>query len=119
MTFAVRSDVAPPAVEDGSLPKPGEDQSDAAVVLEFVVDRKGSVRNVHSVYGSEAAAELLGRSLLGWKFRPAVDGGNLVEATGRVKFIRGKGDEATNRDLFAIEAFSTKASIPPTSTTVL
>jgi TonB family protein len=104
MAFAINPNITPPVVEDGAMPKPGDDISDESVVLEFVVDTKGSVKSFRRVYGSEAAAESLGRSLSAWKFRAAVDGGNFVEATGRVRFIRGKGDEAVNRPLFDIQS---------------
>jgi TonB family protein len=98
--FRLSAGITLPVAEDGSMPRPGKEVADESAVLEFTVNTNGSVRNVHSIYGSASASELLGRYLSGWKFRPAVDRGGFIEATGRIQFIKGKGDEAVNRPLF-------------------
>jgi len=104
MAFSIATTVAPPVVEDGSMPSPQAGSSNETAILEFTVDTKGSVKNVHPIHGSEAATQLLGQYLAGWKFRPAIDGANIVEATGRIRFTKGTGDETNNRALFSIPA---------------
>jgi TonB family protein len=97
MTFALEAGVTRPVVEDGSMPKPVPEVGDESVVLAFTVDSNGSVKNIHSVHGSQSSSELLTRSLTNWKFQPAMNGGRSVEATGTVLFTKGNGDEAGNR----------------------
>ena len=94
MVFASEAGLAPPVVKDGTMPKPGRETSDERVVLEFTVDSSGSVWNIHAIQGSESAAELLTRHLATWKFRPALKDNQPVEAIGRVRFVKGQGDEA-------------------------
>jgi TonB family protein len=97
MAFALEAGVTPPVAKDGAMPKTVREVGDEGVVLNFTVDSNGSVKNIHSIYGSQSASELLARSLTNWKFQPAVKSGQSVEATGTVLFAKGKGDEAANR----------------------
>ncbi|HXB71780.1 MAG TPA: hypothetical protein VNY05_26320 [Candidatus Acidoferrales bacterium] len=83
------------------MPGPVKEVGDESLVLEFTVGVKGNVQRVHEVRGSASAAELLAPYLTGWKFRPAMDGGEFVEATGRVRFIKGNGDGTHDEPLFA------------------
>lgn len=93
MVFAPAAGVTPPAVEDGAMPKPDAEASDESVVLEFTVGMSGSVSDIHAIHGSETAAELLTASLAAWTFRPATTANGPVEAIGRVRFLKGQGDE--------------------------
>jgi TonB family protein len=68
--------------------------SHESTVFEFTVDSKGSVKDIHSIYGSESAANLLTPYLATWKFQPALKNNRPVEVTGRVRFLKGQGDDA-------------------------
>jgi TonB family protein len=94
MDFAREAGLAPPAVRDGTMPNPGGDVSDESAVLEFTVDASGGVRNIQTVHGSQSASQLLPRYLATWKFRPGIKGAQPVEVVGRVRFVKGQGDEA-------------------------
>ncbi len=100
MAFKVDSGITQPEVRDGVLPSPGKEMSEESAVFEFTVGVDGSVKGVRLIYGSPAASDLLGRYLAAWSFRPATAGGRFVEVTGRVRFIKGKGDAAVNGSLF-------------------
>jgi TonB family protein len=93
MVFAAAPGLSLPFVEDGAMPKPGSEVSDESVVLEFTVTAGGAVRDIHAIHGSDAAAELLAASLATWKFRPATTGETAVEATARIRFVKGQGDD--------------------------
>jgi TonB family protein len=67
------------------------------VVLDFTVDANGAVKDTHSIYGPQAASGLLMPSLATWKFQPAVKDGRAVEASGRVRFDYGEGNDAAAR----------------------
>jgi TonB family protein len=101
MAFALEAGVTPPVVKDGAMPPAVREDGDESVVLAFTVDSSGSVKNIQSVHGSESASELLTGYLARWKFQPAVKGGQSVEATGRVRFVKGQGDEAAKLPLSA------------------
>ena len=89
--------VNPPSVKDGAMPKQDGDATNENTVLEFTVDTGGAVKDVRSVYGSQAAAELMGGYLYRWKFSPAMKGDTAVEATGRVLFTKGLTDDAAQK----------------------
>jgi TonB family protein len=93
VAFAPQAGVILPLVEDGTMPKAVPEILDESAVLEFTVDPSGSVKNIRAVHGSEAASELLTRNLAAWIFRPAMKDNRPVEATGRVRFVKGKGDD--------------------------
>jgi TonB family protein len=94
LSFAPEAGLAPPAVLNGTMPKPTGDASDESVVLEFTVGPNGTVSNIYVIHGAESASQLLTSSLATWTFRPAQKGNRTVAATGRVLFIKGQGDEA-------------------------
>jgi TonB family protein len=99
MAFAPAPGVTPPVVEDGTMPKTDKEASDESVVLEFTVNSSGSVENIHATEGSDSAAELLTGNLASWRFRPAMNGAEAVAATGRIRFIKGKGDDSAKLPL--------------------
>jgi formylglycine-generating enzyme required for sulfatase activity len=97
--FAPAAGVTPPVVKDGAMPKPDKEISNESVDLGFTVDSRGSVTNIHTISGSQSASDLLSRSLATWKFQPAMKGILPVEATGTVRFVKGRGDEAAKLPL--------------------
>jgi TonB family protein len=99
MAFAPDAGLAPPVVTDGTMPPSAGEMSNESVVLEFTVGSSGSVKNIHAIHGSESA-ELLAHSLATWTFRPAVKGNRLVEAIGRVLFVKGQVDVAAKLPLW-------------------
>ncbi len=99
MAFAPESGLVPPVAETGTMPNPDTDISDESVVLEFAVGSNGSVKNIHAIYGSASASGLLAASLSTWTFRPALKGNRSVEVLGRVRFVKGQGDEAAKLPL--------------------
>jgi TonB family protein len=119
MKFTLAAGVKPPIVEDGAMPKPGHEDLDESATLEFTVDSTGSVKNVHAIHGSPSSTELLIGYLSNWKFRPAVEGNRPVDATGQVRFIKGKGDETVDppppsvREVAAASATVRVAGTPP------
>jgi TonB family protein len=96
MVFALEAGLTPPVVKDGTMPKPGQQDLNESVVLEFTVDSKGLVKNIHPVSGTQPASDLLSRSLATWKFWPGMKGQQPTEATGSVRFFNGQRDEAAN-----------------------
>jgi TonB family protein len=113
MRFTLDHRIAPPVVENGSMPKAEGQELDESVVLQFTVTAEGTVKNVHRVFGSESGADVISPFLAGWKFRPAVDEGRLVEVTGRVRFVKGLGDEAAKQPLY--EPATVSGDTPPSS----
>jgi hypothetical protein len=99
MAFSLEAGVTPPVVKDGVTPPTVQAPGDESVVLDFTVDSSGSVKNMHAIHGSKSASELLSHSLARWKFQPAMKGNQPVEATGRVLFVNGEGDEAAKLPL--------------------
>ncbi len=122
MKFTLAAGATPPVVEDGAMPKPAREDLDESATLEFTVDATGSVKNVHAIHGSPSSIELLTSYLSNWKFRPAVEGNRRVDATGQVRFIKGKGDEAVDppppsvREVAATSATAGVAGGPPGNT---
>ena len=94
LAFAQEEGVAPPDVEDGTLPKPDGVLVNESAILEFVVDIRGAVKDIKSIQGSQSACEILTQSLSTWKFRPAMKGSHPVEAVGRVRFTAGQDERA-------------------------
>jgi serine/threonine-protein kinase len=101
MAFAPEAGLAPPVVKDGTMPKPAGEISNESVVLEFTVDSNGSVKSIHAIHGTRSASELLAGSLATWTFMPAVKGNQSAEATGRVFFVKGQGDETAKLPLWS------------------
>lgn len=99
MAFRSEAGFTPPEVRDGTMPKPVRDSSDETAIFEFTVDTSGSVMNIHVISGSTSAAEVLTRSLAAWKFEPAMKENRPVEATGRIRFFKGQGDDTVTRPL--------------------
>jgi TonB family protein len=99
MAFALETGVTMPLVGNGTMPKGVREISDESVVFEFTVDSSGSVKDIRSVHGSQSSSDLLSPYLAGWKFQPAVKDGQSVEATGRVRFVKGQGDDASKQPL--------------------
>ncbi len=99
LVFPVEAGFTPPVVETGTMPGAVPEIADESAVLEFTVDSNGAVKNTRAIHGSEAASEQLTPYLATWKFRPAVSGNRPVEATGRVRFVKGQGDEAAKLPL--------------------
>jgi TonB family protein len=98
--FVRQPGITLPVVGDGTMPKPGGENSNESVILEFTVDASGSVKSIYIRHGTKSAAALLSSSLVTWKFRPAMKGDRTVEATGRVLFVKGQGDEAVRSPLW-------------------
>ena len=100
MVFAPVAGLTPPVVEDGTVPKPGKESSDESVVLEFTVGVQRFRRQYSYRLGLRfRTAELLTGSLATWAFRPAMGANGPVEAIGRVRFLKGDGDEAAKLPL--------------------
>ena len=93
LTFAPEAGLGPPLVRDGTMPARARDFSHESMVFEFTVDSKGAVKDIRSIHGSESASKLLTPYLSTWKFQPGVKGNRPVEVTGRVRFIKGQGDD--------------------------
>jgi TonB family protein len=99
MVFGSEAGRTQPVVTDGTMPKPVQELSDECVILDFTVDSSGSPKGIHSTYGSESASAFLAHYLATWKFRPALKGNRPVEAMGRVRFAKGKGDNTVYQRL--------------------
>ena len=102
MAFAPEADLSLPVATDGTMPKSAGEISNESLVLEFTVGSSGSVKNIHAIHGAECASQLLRGSLATWTFRPAVRGNRSVEATGRILFVKGQGDEAAKLPLWSL-----------------
>jgi len=95
MVFAAEDGFVPPEVTGGSMTAKVTGTTDASAVLEFTVNADGTVKSsFQMIHGPEGDGQLLADSLASWKFRPATKGGQPVEATGRIRFVRGMGDAA-------------------------
>jgi TonB family protein len=101
MAFKLDIGVTAPVIKDGEPPKADGEAANESVVMEFIVDAGGAVRNVQLVNGPESLATPLTHCLETWKFQPATRGARPVEAIGRVRFIRGSGGENVGKPLFA------------------
>jgi TonB family protein len=100
MAFVPDAGIEPPVALDGAMPKAGKEASDESAVLEFTVGGTGEVTDIRAIHGSKPASELLARSLATWRFQPATKGALTVESRGRVRFIKGQGDDAAKLPLF-------------------
>jgi TonB family protein len=100
MAFVPEAGIEPPVALGGAMPKAGKEASDESAVLEFTVGGTGEVTDIRAIHGSKSASELLARNLATWRFQPATKGALTVEARGRVRFIKGQGDEAAKLPLF-------------------
>jgi TonB family protein len=119
LLFDVTPGVNRPILKSGSMPKPVRQSGDEAVVLQFTVDPRGDVGDVHAVEGENSASlPVLIASISRWKFAPAIDGNTPVAASGKVLLIKGE-------DQFRYEVASAfrdsgrpdpKARVPSTNT---
>jgi TonB family protein len=100
MVFKSEDGLSAPVLKDGLRPKAVPDLSDESVILEFTVDPEGLVKNVRSINGSNSMSDILAGYLSNWNFEPAMKGGRPAEATGRVRFVKGKVDETAEFPLF-------------------
>jgi hypothetical protein len=99
MAFAAELGLVPPVAENGTMPSQVGEISDESVVLEFTVGSSGSVKNIHAIHGSGSSSQLLAANLITWTFLPALKGNRPVEALGRVRFVKGLGDETAKLPL--------------------
>ncbi len=93
MKFALGAGILPPVVTNGTMPKAAGEALNESAAFEFTVDSMGSVKNIRATHGSSSATELLAGHLKNWRFRPAMQGNQAVNATGQVQFKKGLGDE--------------------------
>jgi protein TonB len=128
LLFGTLPSVKPPILKSGSMPKAVRRSGDETVVLQFTVDARGEVTDVHAVQGENSAslAVLIG-SISKWRFTPASDGGTTVPVTGKVLLIKGEDQfryevASAFRDTGTPErkatVRSTNTSSPPTVTIV-
>lgn len=89
--------VPPVAPSNTDVPYPEGAEGDAAVVLELVVEKDGTVSEATVVEGGEPFAEQARTAALGWRFTPARRGDQLVAARvrARVTFQREPDQSAT------------------------
>jgi hypothetical protein len=82
--------VPPSAIGSTEVPYPEGGEGDAAVVLELVVEKDGSVSSATVVEGAEPFAEQARITALTWRFTPAQRDNNIVAARirARVAFHR-------------------------------
>ena len=117
IAFPSEASVAPPVFKDGTMPKADyREFSNESAVLEFTVDSSGSVKNIHAIYGSESASELLRGSLATWTFLPALKGNQSVEAF-RKGTLRQRGRRRSCEASALVAAFA-KQSVPARHCTV-
>jgi TonB family protein len=78
--------VSPPAAQGSTdVPYPADGKGDAAVVLEIVVEKDGTVSEAKVIEGAEPFAEHARQAVLGWKFAPALRGMEPVAARIRAR----------------------------------
>jgi TonB family protein len=128
LLFDVLPGLKLPILKSGSMPKAVRQSGDETVVLQFTVDPRGEVMDIHAVQGeSSASVPVLIASISKWKFEPASDGNTSVPATGKLLLIKGEDQfryevASAFRDSGSPETKprvpSTKASSPPTVTVV-
>ena len=99
MVFDVGAATAPPVAEGGTMPELGTGGPNESVVLDFTVTSSGSVKDVQSISGSKSSSDLLTHYLQTWRFQPAVSAGRTLEARGRVRFVKGVREDATQPPL--------------------
>jgi TonB family protein len=99
MRFAVDGSTTPPVVEDGEMPDSSGSMSDESVVLEFRVAANGGLTDIRATHGSQDSVNELMPFFSKWSLQPAMKGGVPVEASGRVVFVRGNGDDASRQAL--------------------
>lgn len=96
MVFDEQDESEWPMLIDGKMPDRVADKDSQTVVLEFMVRADGSVGGVHNVFGPQAAADLLGSFVAGWKFEPGVKDGQPIASSGRVSFAKGEGGQPSS-----------------------
>src|SRR5687767_10374798 len=108
----VPPELTPPVAQSSTdVPYPEGADGDAAVVLELVVERNGSVSSATVVEGAEPFAEHARTAALAWRFAPAHRGDTPVAARirARVAFHR---DEAEPIAKAAVPAPSASGAAP-------
>ena len=113
ITFAKAENLTSPEVTDGEMPEPDKVMSSESAIFEFTVTTRGAVTNIRATHGSQSSTELLARSLAKWKFRPAMQGVQPVEATGIVRFVKGEGDAAVNLVPVSLPPAQNRPNAPP------
>jgi Gram-negative bacterial TonB protein C-terminal len=88
LLFDVLPGAKPPILKSGSMPKLVRQSGNETVVLQFTVDPRGEVTDVHAVQGeSSSSLPVFMASVSKWKFAPALDGNMSVAATGNAKGV--------------------------------
>jgi TonB family protein len=78
--------LAPPIVQGRTdVPYPKGGQGDAIVLLELTIENNGTVSRAVVAEGVEPFAEQARQAVLGWRFTPALRGGNAVGARIRAR----------------------------------
>jgi TonB family protein len=78
--------ITPPVVQNGTdVPYPGGAHGEAAVLLELVIAKDGTVSDAVVTEGAEPFAEQARRAVLGWRFTPALRAGVPVAARIRAR----------------------------------
>jgi hypothetical protein len=80
------------------MPKAAADAGNETVRLRFTVDSGGSVKDILTIEGSQAASDLIRREFVKWKFKPVMSGSGPVEEVGTVRFVKGQ-DQVTTPPL--------------------
>jgi TonB family protein len=104
MAFKLDNGITKPVIEDGERPNAITDLANTSVLLEFTVDSNGAVKDIQLINGSESLRPSLAYCLGTWRFQPARKGARALEALGRVRFIKGTGDENAGKPLFEGQA---------------
>jgi serine/threonine-protein kinase len=106
MAFKLDKSFTKPVIKDGERPNAITDLANTSVLLEFIVDSNGAVKNIQLINGSESLMPSLANCLGTWRFQPARKGTRAVEALGRVRFIKGTEDQNARKPLFEGQARS-------------
>ena len=78
--------LTPPVVQGSTdVPYPKGAKGDAVVLLELTIEKDGTVSSAVVTEGVEPFAEQARQAVLGWRFTPALRGGNPVEARIRAR----------------------------------
>jgi TonB family protein len=101
ITFESKPGLTPPAVMDGEMPNADPEHARAnpneRAAFQFKVDPSGAVTDIRPSLGSETAAALLTPYLAKWKFTPAMQNGQPVEAAGTLNFQMGPAPQTVSQ----------------------
>jgi hypothetical protein len=108
----VPPELTPPVAQSSTdVPYPEGADGDAAVVLELVVERNGSVSSATVVEGAEPFAEQARTAALSWRFAPAHRGDTPVAARIRARVAFHRDEEAPIAEA-AMPALSAPGAVP-------